>query len=270
MNTCPDKETLEKFVEYELDDALNRDILDHLAGCGACKDVISQLLESEEHLIKSLTTKTLMSKKPEKKPRGTCITDAGLLAYAVDSLYPDQLKLVEKHLDKCDNCLKKLMMLQKQLAVPADLGLDFSQFKFAAAAVPVFLEIVLKAKDDLLDLIRHTGELLTLTPQIGAVRGREQKAEKSIAIRQDFPQQDLSIEITIQRRMSKSGGIATISLMKLSTEEFLAGKDVSLVSDRNTYSNKTNAEGITTFSGIGKMKYDVMVEGNRIGGLSIN
>lgn len=270
MFMCPDKETLEKFVECELDDELTGKILRHVSGCDNCKDAVSRSMAEEDRLIRELSVESGMKNQRKNNPSGQCPTEGGLLAYAVDSLSEDQLKLVEKHLNTCDNCLSKLMVLQKKLTAPADLGLDFSQFKPGIATVTDFIEIILKAKDDLLDLIKHTGELLTLTPQYGAVRGHVRKAEESIAIRQDMPQQDLSIEMTIQRKLAETGAVITISLMKLSTEEFLAGRDVRLVSGDETYSRETNKEGTATFSSVGKVKYEITADGKRIGSLNIN
>lgn len=270
MLKCPNKETLEKFVEYELDDDLSGEIIQHLSGCGKCKDIVGRLMSEEDRFVSTLSAKSGMKTPKKMKPGSNCLPDAGLLAYAVQSLSEDQLKLVEIHLNECDNCLSKLMTLQKKLAAPADLGLDFSRFKTATAAARDFVEIVLNAKNDLLELIRHTGELLTLTPQYGAVRGPEQKAEESIAIRHDMPHQDLSIEITIQKKLAKTGAVITISLMKLSTEEFLSGSNVSLTSGDTSLSRETKEDGTVTFSSVGKVKYDLMVNGNSIGWLSIN
>lgn len=270
MFKCPDKETLEKFVEHELDEALTSEILRHLSGCEKCKDDVSQLMAEDDRLIRELSVESGMKNQRKNNSSGKCVSDRSLLAYAVNSLSKDPLKLVEKHLETCDNCLSKLMTIQKKLATPADLGLDFSQFKPAATAATDFLEIVLKAKDDLLDLVRHTGELLTLTPQYGAVRGHERKADESIAIRQDMPHQDLSIEITIQKKLAETGAVITISLMKLSTEEFLAGRDVRLVSGDTTFSRETNGEGTATFSSVGKVKYEITADGKRVGSLIIN
>jgi hypothetical protein len=227
-------------------------------------------MAEDDRLIRELSIESGMKNQRKNNPSGNCVTDRSLLAYAVDSLSCDQLKLVEKHLDTCDNCLSKLMTIQKKLTAPSDLSLDFSQFKPATATVPDFIEIVLKATDDLLDLIRHTGELLTLTPQHGAVRGHARQAEESIAIRQDMPQQDLSIEMTIQKKLAETGAVITISLMKLSTEEFLSGRDVRLVSGDKTFSRETNEEGTATFSSIGKVKYEITTDGKRVGSLIIN
>lgn len=261
MENCPERETLEKFLNFELTEEMNENILLHLSLCDNCRNIIGSLISEEKNLIKLLLAAPTGHKQKRLASSEQCLSKGLILAYASHCLNEDQLKLVESHLENCDNCLNELINLQKALSLPADLKLDISGLRESEDV----LEIILKAKDNLLDLIRHTGELLSLKPQLGAVRGKEPEKAGSIIIRKDFKDRDLSIEITIDKEMTESGGVARLSIMKLSTEEFLSGIDVALTGEDTHLQGITNKEGVIEFSGIRLGKYDIKIAGESVG-----
>ena len=263
MGKCPEKELLENFIDYGLTEEMNEKIFTHLSLCSNCRDTIRCLLMEDEKLLKGLLRETVSRKHKATTLSEPCLSPVAIFAYASASLNEDQLKLVESHLEKCDDCLSELIKTQKQQALSIGMELDMSVLRpsenYSGEKGTNVIEVILKAKDNLLGLVRHTGELLSLTPQLGTIRGKEQKTENPIIIRKDFPKRDLSLQITIGRKFIKSGGAITISAMKLSSEEFVSGLDVSLSGGETYKHSKTDKDGIVEFSGIKKGKYAINV-----------
>jgi len=264
MERCPDKETLEKFVDYVLTKEMNENILSHLSICDRCRDKVVCLLSEEQDLLKTLLSGSVSGKcKITLAPVG-CLSKAAILAYAGKCLDEDQLRLVESHLQKCDNCLSALLRVQRSMDLTADLDLNMSVMKAALGMETHVLEIVLKTKDKFIELLRHTGELLSLTPELGTVRGKEEREDKPIVIRKDFEERDLSIEITLQRELVESEETIAISVMKLSNEEFLTGLAVELSGKAVCQKEKTTQYGIVEFYGMRQGKYDIKVAGEYV------
>lgn len=268
MDRCPDKETLEKFLDYELNDKMNENIFSHLQLCDNCKNTIRALLSDEKSLLVSLFKEPIYHKNKKLSSSGGCLSKVAILAYAHKCLDENQLKLVESHLEKCDNCLHGLIKLQKTMTLPSEIELDVTALvgteRRVARAGTDILEMVFKIKENMLDLIRHTGELLTLRPQFGAVRGEGLKTDSSIVIRKDFKDMDLSIEITVNKEPIESEVFLIVSIMKLSKEEFIQGVDVSLTGDGTYQHGKTDEDGVIEFHGVKEGKYDINIGGQRI------
>jgi hypothetical protein len=269
MERCPDKETLEKLVDYELTEEMNENILSHLSICSSCRAKVGCLLSEEQGLLKSLLTEPASRRHAVTVASGRCLSNAAILAYAGNSLKEDQLKLVESHLEKCDNCAFELLRLQRSMNTPAEIDLDMSNLRATPGVGTNVLEIVLKAKNKLIELIRHNGELLSLTPQLGAVRGKEEKEERPIVIRKDFQERDLSAEVTIKREVPDSGGVLTVSVMKLSSEEFLSGLEVEMSGVGMSRQAMTNADGVVEFYGITAGTYSLALGGDDIAIITI-
>jgi hypothetical protein len=261
MERCPDKETLERFVDYGLTEEMNENILSHMAICDSCREKVGCLLSEERGLLKTLFTEPVNHKQAMASPEGRCLSKAALLAYAGKSLNEDQRKLVELHLQECNKCMFELLAVQRSINLSADLNLDMQTMRTMHGVGPHVLEIVLRVKDSLVELIRHTGELLSLTPQLSAVRGAEEKEEKPIVIRKDFQERDLSVEVTINKELVNSEGALRVSLMRLGTEEFLARINVELTGPATHRQDITDEDGIVEFSGIRTGTYDITIGG---------
>ncbi len=250
QDKCPEKEVLEKFLNHELTDDMNDNIFSHVQLCDNCKNAIKCLLSDERNLLKSLFNELVPSEDNKVQLSEACLTKAAILAYASECLDQYQLKLVESHLEKCDNCLNSLIELQKSMALPLEVEVDTpalpAAHEKAKALRDDILEIVLKVKNHILELINHTGELLSLTPQFGTVRGEEQEIEQSIVIRKDLKDKDLSVEIIVNKELVKNQNNVKVSIMRRSTEEFIQGIDVSLSGKDVSQRRKTNKEGIVT------------------------
>ena len=273
MNECPDKDTLAKLQESDLPDDLYEKTLAHLASCEDCRHLVTEMLAGEEQLLSAVLTQPAGLRENRKAGPEKCLSKKALLAYAVDSLSKDQLEQVEHHLEICDNCLTELMKLQKTITAVKDMDFDFVAIneKTSGQAAPsdLFLEIVLKAKDTVIELVRHTGELLTLTPQFAAVRGKGQKAEALIVIRKDFLEKDRSIEITVPKEQIIPGGTVKISIMSLSNESFLPGLYVKLSSTGDAQTGTTNEDGVVELSGISHGRNEIEVDGELVAALVI-
>jgi hypothetical protein len=270
---CPEKEILEKFLDYDLSEEMTKKIFSHLQLCDNCKHTVRCLLSDEKKLLHSLFKEPVSYKSKGVSSTEKCFSKAAILAYAKECLNENQLKLVESHLEKCDNCLNELINLQRSMALQPDLELDISALKQEQTDVAEpktdVLTIILKLKDNIFELIRHTGELLSLTPQYDVVRGKEIKAEDSIVIRKDFKDKDLSIEITMNKELVDYENNVKISLMKLSTEEFVPGVSVSITGKNIHQQGKTDDNGIIEFYCHIKGKYDISITGNKISSITI-
>lgn len=264
MENCPDKETLDLFVDNGLTEEMNGNILSHLSVCASCREKVGCLLSEEQSLLKSLFSEPVRRKHAATTASHECPSKPSILAYAGKFLKEDQLKLVESHLQKCDNCMFELLRLQRSMNSLADLDLDMSVLKAKDISLSgvgtQILEIVLKGKDKFIELIDHNGELLFLTPQFSTVRGEEEKEERPIIIRKDFIDRDLSVEVTINREVKESGAAVSISLMKLSSEEFLSDIDIEL-SGREMHQKRTTEDGLAEFYGIKTGSYALIING---------
>jgi hypothetical protein len=260
MERCPDKETLERFVEYELNEEMNAKILEHLSVCEGCRQKLNCMLTEDQGVIKALLTEPTHRKQAVTVFSDRCLPKAAILAYNSKCLNEDQLKLVESHLQKCDNCMFELLRLQRAIHSTAEIDLNMSALKAVTDLGMHILEVVLKVKDNLIDLIRHNGELLPLTPQLSSVRGKEESEKRPIVIRKDFQERDLSVEMTIKREIKESGATVSISVMKLSNEEFLSGIDVEL-SGQEMHKKQTTEDGVAEFYGIKTGTYSIKLAG---------
>ena len=218
---CPEKQLLEKFLHADFTDEMNESIFSHLQLCDNCKHTVRCLLSDEKKLLHSLFKEPVSHKSKGVSSTERCLSKAAIFAYANECLDENQLKLVESHLEKCDNCLNELINLQRSMALTTDIELDIQALKSdktdLAEPKTDILEIILKMKDNILELIRHTGEVLSLKPQFDTVRGKDIRAESPIVIRKDFKDKDLSIEITMNKELVGYGKNVKVSLMRLST-----------------------------------------------------
>jgi hypothetical protein len=266
MKKCPDKETLEKFLNSELSATSSQDILSHLSSCDMCRATIKGLFLEEKKLLSVLLLQPSSDKAKSLAQDNKCLPRAAILAYASECLNEEQTKIVEYHLEKCDHCLSELINIQELLNSSTEVDLDMSALTTEksnlAETMSGILEIILKAKGDLLEVVKYDGELLSVTPQLSPVRGKEQVGKEAIIVRKDFKDKDFSIEIKITKKLDKSGAKLKISVMKLSTEEFISGIDVSL-SSKNIISQKekTDEDGMVEFHGIRNGKYNIKIQG---------
>jgi len=270
---CPEKEVLKQFVGTKLADDMNENIFSHLKSCDKCRDLVKFLLSEERELLQSLFDKPVFHKDKSFFPSKKCIPKIVILAYACECLNENQLKLVESHLDKCDNCLNNLMELQRSLALPEEVELNIASLiaadKRAERSDIDILEIVLKLKDNLLELVSSTGKHLRLSPEFGAVRGSQTGTEETIAIRKDYKHKDLSLEVTINREIKENRNNLKVSIMKLSSEEFLPDIEVILSGKDIRKQVKTDNSGTAEFHCISKGSYDIHIMDKKISSITI-
>lgn len=258
MEICPDKELLQQFLENDLSEDMNRIIGSHIEICNKCQDTIVCLIANEQNLLQPLLTKIHYREK-NLISVGKCPSRVALLAYSIGCVDKKHLKLIESHIEKCDKCITELIELQKKLFLPTEIELDMSRLKEPFRKDKDILDIVLNIKGNILELISHTGELIRLTPQFGAVRGKKQEFKNAVVIRKDFKDKDLSVEITINKAIDESGNNLKISLMTLSTESFMPRVDIEIAGIGLTLKAKTNEEGIAKFNVIKTGCYEIKV-----------
>lgn len=261
MDKCFERDILEQFIENELSDEMNEEVMSHMQGCDKCRDMVMRLITKEKSFLQTLFESAYYTKKAVTSSE-KCPPKAVLLAYAMECLDSEKYRVIDSHLEKCDKCLDELIELQEKLSLPSEVELDMSVLgkseQETVRTPKEILEIVFKIKRNILELISHTGELLSFTPQLGATRGKELKREDTIAIRKDFKGKDLSIEIKFGRQVDEYGTNINVSVMRLSTEEFMPDIDI-VFSGRGVYrQGKTNEEGEIEFSGIKSGSYEII------------
>lgn len=272
MEECPSKELLNKFIDEDLNEEMNEQIFAHLEICDNCLWQVVCLLSEEKGLITSLLASPIRQKilKPVSSQR--CPSKPLLLAYAGKALLDNDEKLVETHLEQCDHCLRELIRLQTLMVSRMNLDLDLPLPKEKTSLLsPDFspLEIILRIKNNFIELLKQTGELITPVPQLGLVRGEMKSQDNPIIIRKDLKKRDLSIEVKIKPKLIKSSGTIGISLLRISDEEFLSERDVSLVGKEGSLKARTNKEGFVEFSDLKPESFKIVVEGEDTVFLSI-
>jgi hypothetical protein len=272
MDSCPEKDLLEKFIENELPDEMNKEIMSHMHVCDKCRDMVMRLITNEKSFLQTLFESGSHRKKVVPSSE-KCPPKAALLAYAMECLDSKKFRVIESHLEKCNKCLHELIELQEKLSLPSEVELDMSVLEKSeqeTVRTPKdILEIVFTIKRNILEVISHTGELLRFTPQLGTIRGKEFKREEAIVIRKDFKDKDLSIEMKFGRQVDEHGTNINVSAMRLSTEEFLSGMDVTLSGSGVYRQGKTNEDGEIEFSRIKAGSYEIILPQDTIALLTI-
>lgn len=265
MNTCPDKETLERLLEGELDDTTMNDVMNHLSRCAVCKRIVDSLIGDDELFLPSLSRIKPGTTKRHSPPYGEkCLSPLLLLAYITDSLSKEQLTRVESHLATCDHCIVQLQKIQKQHMTPGELNLDLSCLDAAEEESErleaKILSIVLRAQHGILELIRQTGQLLVPPVPVHSVRGQgvsEAADEGTFTIRKDFPDKDLSLEVTVRKGFSGGSTSVAVSAMAFSTEGFSEGMEFVLSGSGREDVRKTGEYGVVEFSDVSKGHYAI-------------
>ncbi|RJR42797.1 MAG: hypothetical protein C4576_15465 [Desulfobacteraceae bacterium] len=265
MVGCPDKDTLEKFVDHGLNEEMNEQIFSHLVTCGRCLERISLLMAEERGLIRSLSKAGgAVENRAVSATAAGCFSKAALLSYVGDCLDEEQTRRVESHLHECDRCLVETMAIQKRLAATADLevlgpGSETRKVKPDSPAKEI-LEIILRAAGNMIETIRHNGELLSLGPALGATRGAGDIERRAIGVRKDFTDRDLSIEVKMSGEGEGPNFDLIVSLMRISKEEFLEGIDIELINESTSSRSTTDRSGVARFKGIGFGSYGLVVD----------
>lgn len=273
MKKCPGEDTLRQLLDDSLTQEATSDVLSHLFLCSRCKDAVKGYLEEESGLLRSLTTGSL-TLGPRKLSTQNCFSRNVLLAYLLESLTKEQEGIVEYHLNECDKCLRTLMQIRTAEAAAEGLELDvsamFEEAKGSHAKESKLLTIVLRVYGDLLDAVTWSGNLLSPVPHAAAVRGGNQKPESSVTVRKDLQELDLSIELTVDRRFVENEGASVkVSVMRISSEEFVSGANIHFSGKEIRETLKTDSGGIVEFKGMQRGSTEIMVDATHIGTIVI-
>jgi len=265
MNTCPDKEILERLLEGELDDATMNDVMNHLSQCDACKGILDSLIADDERFLRFLLRTKPGATKHHVPPGGEkCLSPLLLLAYITGSLSKEQLMRVESHLGTCDHCILQLQKIQKLHMTPGELDFDLSFLDVAGEESErleeKILSIVLRAQHGIRELIRQTGQLLVPPVPTYSVRGQEvsEAADQgAFTIQKDFPDKDLSLEVTVRKGFSGGSTWVGVSAMALSREGFSGGMEFVLSGSGREGVRKTDEYGVVEFSDVSEGHYAI-------------
>jgi hypothetical protein len=264
MQECPDKKTLEKFIDYGLDEEMNEQIFSHLTTCNHCLEKVNVLLGEEQRLLEFLLPTSGVIKNKVITSTEGCLSKSAILAYGSKRLNEQQTRWVENHLNQCDKCLLETIATQRHIAASADMEIQVPTLDLAEEESIIYpkeiLEIILGIADNIIETIKHNGELLSLRPAFGTLRGINDDEKRPIGIRKDFKDRDLSVEVKIISEHGKANFNLIISLMKISNEEFTEGIDIELKNEVISYRSTTDERGVAEFSNINTGTYAVVVD----------
>jgi len=100
--SCLDKKSIEDFVNSSLSEAENKEILDHLTGCQACRYEAAFLTSIRVSLDQALAS-------------SACLSDESLVMFRDDLLEDQQREQALNHLAGCENCLASWLSLNRAL-----------------------------------------------------------------------------------------------------------------------------------------------------------
>jgi hypothetical protein len=100
--SCLDKKSIEDFVNSSLTEAENKEILDHLTGCPACRNEAAFLTSIRVSLDQASAS-------------NACLSDETLVMFRDDLLEDQPRKKALNHLAGCENCLASWLSLNRAL-----------------------------------------------------------------------------------------------------------------------------------------------------------
>lgn len=150
-----------------------------------------------------------------------CLSGERLAAYVDGRLDPEEREVVESHVARCDRCLEEVALLMRVVGEEARLADTPVPERVVARAEaliaercrrPSILELVVKLKEDLVAVIRTTGEILSgELAQPVPVRGRARPAKRAL-VRKTVEDTDATVEV------ESRPGAPVIRVMLESTE----------------------------------------------------
>ncbi|MCU0652380.1 MAG: zf-HC2 domain-containing protein [Candidatus Omnitrophica bacterium] len=192
--------------------------------------------------------------------------DEELLAcFSEGMLSEEENQQVKQHLISCDDCLQKIILQAKVSpdgAIGAPEGLITEMKNLARDGSSILsLEIIFKLKDDLLELINTTGDILVgqeLMPAL-VLRSRKIKDFKDeVIIFKDF--NDVRVEIKLVNRQSKAFDL-TVFAKEKQTQKIIKDLRITLLKDDLEIESYHTDSGRVIFENVLLGKYMIEIIG---------
>ncbi len=191
-----------------------------------------------------------------------------VLAYLVNAGDEKALRDIKSHADNCNECAEAIRTFEKAAGQRDTLDLDIpgSQGNVYRDDENI-LNMVLRAKDEKLQLIDHTGELVSEIP--GFERQVNEKTTE-IIVRKDIPSHNLSIHVAMSGVSGAASYEARFCAMKPDIQECIKHLDVSLIKQGKDVAKKlTNEKGCAEFKDMKKGNYEIRAGNSLIASITI-
>ncbi len=211
-----------------------------------------------EWLVKSAYRKWKTSFHKEEKIHPT---EEEMVCFLEDRLSVGEKDKLKIHLLNCKICAESFAMQLKlresqEKKVPTDLLAKVKNLARNKDELP-FLEIFLKLKEDIFELINTTGDVLVGQELIPAVILRSRKIDKfkdEVTILKDF--KDLRVEIKIENKPGKYFDLSVIAKDK-GTSAIIKDLRITLIRDDLELASYLSESGKVIFEHINMGKYTV-------------
>ncbi len=211
-----------------------------------------------EWLVKSAYRKWKTSFHKEEKIHPT---EEEMVCFLEDRLSVGEKDKLKIHLLNCKICVESFVMQLKlresqEKKVPTDLLAKVKNLARNKDELP-FLEIFLKLKEDIFELINTTGDVLVGQELIPAVILRSRKIDKfkdEVTILKDF--KDLRVEIKIENKPGKYFDLSVIAKDK-GTSAIIKDLRITLIRDDLELASYLSESGKVIFEHINMGKYTV-------------
>jgi hypothetical protein len=184
-----------------------------------------------------------------------------LAAFLEAKLPPQEAEKLKAHLITCPGCLEsvtaQLRLGQQELTVPQDL---LDRAKSLVEEKPgLLLEIYLRLKESLLEIIHTTGDVLVGQELVPAplLRSRKIKDFKDeVTILKDFS--DIRVEAKVENKMNEAFTL-TVTVKEKSSQKILKDLRVTLIKDDVEMESSLSDSGKVIFEHVLLGKYTVEI-----------
>jgi len=168
-----------------------------------------------------------------------------------------------EHLADCGDCAERVALQLKLDKVPAtempDELLARAKSLVAPEGKPLILEVILKLKDDILEVLNTTGDILVGQEFMPApvLRSRRIKDFKDeVTVLKDFA--DLRVELKIENKSAKAFSVA-VTIKQKQTQRVLKDLRVTLIRDDLELESYISDSGVVIFEHVLAGKYTVRI-----------
>lgn len=212
-----------------------------------------------EDRLEALIKMVYRMRKKQAKPKGEHLDEEGLVCFLEDRLGETEKESVKEHLVTCEACAEALALsLEAETSeareVPKDLLVGTKKI-LDLKERPLALEVVLKMKDDVFEIIKATGDILLGQELVPApvLRSRNIRDFKNeLTILKDF--KDIGLELRVENKSGRYFNLLVKCRGKQGSGSF-KGLRLTLIRDALELESYLSESGAVTFEHILLGKY---------------
>ncbi len=215
-------------------------------------------MQNAERLIKLIYKKW---KSAHPTAASGCPDEEDLACFLENRLSPDENKNTQAHLVKCDNCAAivsgqlKGQSLQRRKA-PAHL-LKWAKKLSESQETPSILEIAIRLKENLLELVKTSGAILNppgLSPIPILRSGTPKEFQDEVRVFKDF--KDIRVEVIIENKQGRAFSLTVLARDK-KNQKTIKDLRVSLFRDNRELESYLSDTGKAVFEDAVLGRYEV-------------